>query len=107
MALGIARAGYTPKSMRKDIQLIGRQYYAAFKNAVWTMKQGNYISDHDALITDWVAKILTGGDCPGNAVVDEQYVLDLEREAFVSLCGTEKTQERMQYMLEKNKPLRN
>lgn len=107
MVLGMARAGYTPKSPRKDIQLIGWQYYAAFKNAVWTMRQGNYISDHDALITDWVAKILTGGDVPGGAVVDEQHILDLEREAFVSLCGAEKTQDRMQYMLQNNKPLRN
>jgi len=107
MVLGMVKAGYTPKSPRKDIKLIGYQYYAAFKNAIWTLRQGNYISDHDALITDWVAKILTGGDVPGNAVVDEQHVLDLEREAFVSLCGTEKTQDRMQYMLQNNKPLRN
>ncbi|HOC92000.1 MAG TPA: 3-hydroxyacyl-CoA dehydrogenase NAD-binding domain-containing protein [bacterium] len=107
MVLGMVKAGYTPKSPRKDIRMIGSQYYAAFKNAVWTMRQGNYISEHDALITDWVAKILTGGDIPGSSVVDEQYVLDLEREAFVSLCGTEKTQDRMQYMLQNNKPLRN
>jgi 3-hydroxyacyl-CoA dehydrogenase len=107
MVLGMVKAGYTPKSPRKDIRMIGWQYYAAFKNAVWTMRQGNYISEHDALITDWVAKILTGGDIPGSSVVDEQYVLDLEREAFVSLCGTEKTQDRMQFMLQKNKPLRN
>ncbi len=107
MVLGMARAGYTPKSPRKDIKLIGWQYYAAFKNALWTMRQGNYISDHDQLVSDWVAKILTGGDVPGGAVVDEQYVLDLEREAFVSLCGTEKSQDRMQYMLQNNKPLRN
>jgi 3-hydroxyacyl-CoA dehydrogenase len=107
MVLGMVKAGYTPKSPRKDIQLVGWQYYGAFKNAVWTLLQGGYISEHDALITDWVAKILTGGDVPGGALVDEQHVLDLEREAFVSLCGTEKTQARMQFMLEKNKPLRN
>jgi len=107
MVLGMARAGYTPKSPRKDIRLIGAQYYAAFKNALWTMRQGNFISDHDQLVSDWVAKILTGGDIPGSSVVDEQFVLDLEREAFVSLCGTEKSQDRMQYMLQNNKPLRN
>lgn len=107
MVLGMARAGYTPKSPRKDIAMPGRQYYAAFLNAVWTMQQGNYISEHDALITKWVAKVLTGGDIGQNAIMTEQDVLDLEREAFVSLCGTEKTQDRMQYMLQNNKPLRN
>lgn len=107
LVLGLAKAGYSPKSPRKDIKMLGRQYYAAFLNAVWTMQQGNYISEHDAIITRWVGKILTGGDVATNAIMTEQDVLDLEREAFVSLCGTEKTQARMEYMLKNNKPLRN
>ncbi|HOO57372.1 MAG TPA: 3-hydroxyacyl-CoA dehydrogenase NAD-binding domain-containing protein [bacterium] len=107
MVLGMVKAGYKPQSPRKDIKLIGHQYYAAFKNALWTMLQGKYVSEHDVLVGDWVARILTGGDVPTNCTVDEQHVLDLEREAFVSLCGTEKTQDRMQYMLQNNKPLRN
>ena len=107
LVLGLARSGYNPKSPRMDIRMPGRQYYAAFLNAVWTMQQGHYISEHDALIAKKIAKILTGGDVATNAIMTEQDILDLEREAFVSLCGTEKTQERMQYMLQNNKPLRN
>jgi len=107
MVIGMHRAGYNRKSPRNDIKMAGFQFYAAFKQNLWQMRQGEYISDHDVLIGDHVAKILTGGDIPQNSVVSEQHILDLEREAFLSLCGTEKTQERMQYMLEKNKPLRN
>lgn len=107
LVLGMARAGYNPKSPKKDIRMPGRQYYAAFLNAIWTLSQGNYISEHDALIAKKVAKVLTGGDVGTNAIMTEQDILDMEREAFVSLCGTEKTQDRMQYMLQNNKPLRN
>jgi 3-hydroxyacyl-CoA dehydrogenase len=107
LVIGMAKAGYMPKSPRKDIKMPGHQYYAAFLNAVWTMQQGNYISEHDAYITKWVGKILTGGDIGQNTIMTEQDVLDLEREAFVDLCGKEKTQDRMQYMLQNNKPLRN
>ncbi len=107
MVLGMHRAGYTRKSPRNDIKLLGSPYYAAVKNVIWTMKLGGYMSEHDQIICEKIGKILTGGDIPLNTVVDEQYILDLEREAFVSLCGMEKTQDRIEYMLKNNKPLRN
>jgi 3-hydroxyacyl-CoA dehydrogenase len=73
----------------------------------WSMRKGNFISDHDVLIAEKIAGILSGGRLTGEQGVSEQYLLDLEREAFLSLCGTPKTQERMQYMLKTGKPLRN
>ena len=77
------------------------------KLGIWTARQGNYISDHDAVIGERLANILTGGRLTGEQTVSEQYLLDLEREAFLSLCGNPKTQERMGYMLKTGKPLRN
>jgi 3-hydroxyacyl-CoA dehydrogenase len=71
------------------------------------MRQGNFISDHDQLIAGKIAGILGGGRLTGEPVVSEQYLLDLEREAFLSLCGTAKTQERIAHMLKTGKPLRN
>ncbi len=71
------------------------------------MRQGHFISDHDVVIAEKLGKILTGGNLTGEPVVSEQYLLDLEREAFLSLCGMPKTQERMQFMLKTGKPLRN
>jgi 3-hydroxyacyl-CoA dehydrogenase len=77
------------------------------KLGVWTLRQGEYISDHDSLIGEKLAYVLAGGRLAGEHLVSEQYLLDLEREAFLSLCGTAKTQERMAYMLKTGKPLRN
>jgi 3-hydroxyacyl-CoA dehydrogenase len=71
------------------------------------MQMGGFVSEHDALIGKKLAWVLTGGNGPVGAVRTEQDLLDLEREAFLSLLGTEKTQARIQYMLEKGKPLRN
>lgn len=71
------------------------------------MKRSGYISDHDLLIAKKLAHILTGGDVPAGTIVSEQHLLDLEREAFLSLLGEAKTQQRMQHMLAKGKPLRN
>jgi len=68
---------------------------------------GNYASDHDRLIADKIAYVLCGGDLTAPQEVPEQYLLDLEREAFLSLCGTQKTLERIQHMLQTGKPLRN
>jgi len=77
------------------------------KVGAWTARQGGYISDHDVLIAEKLGHILCGGHLTGEQQVSEQYLLDLEREAFLSLCGHPKTQQRMQHMLKTGKPLRN
>ncbi|WP_343224449.1 3-hydroxyacyl-CoA dehydrogenase/enoyl-CoA hydratase family protein [Paenibacillus sp. ACRRX] len=89
------------------IRVAGREAKAAMKLAIQGMREGGYISEHDALIANKLAHILSGGDVPSGALVSEQYVLDLEREAFLSLCGEQKTQQRMEHMLRTGKPLRN
>ena len=71
------------------------------------MYSGKYISAHDKLISEKLGYVLCGGDLTGVQTVSEQYLLDVEREAFLSLCGEQKTLERIQYMLTNNKPLRN
>ena len=97
------RAG-TP---RKEIEVGGDADYAASNMGAWLMRQAEYISDHDVLIANQLAPILTGGAHPGERQVSEQHLLDLEREAFLSLCGTQKTQDRMAHMLKTGKALRN
>jgi 3-hydroxyacyl-CoA dehydrogenase len=106
VALGLARAGYRAARPRMDIQALGRPVLAVFKMAVYNALRGGQISEHDAAIGTKVATILCGGDrAPGLAT--EQDFLDLEREAFLSLLGTKKTQDRIAHMLKKGKPLRN
>ena len=80
---------------------------ATIKMAVHMMVRGGFISDYDAHVAKKLAYIITGGDLSHKTLVSEQYLLDLEREAFVSLCGEKKTQERIQHMLKTGKPLRN
>ena len=81
---------------------------ATLKLAVWTMHEGGFISDHDVKVANWTAYVLCGGkDDAGNAGGGGQYLLDLEREAFLSLCGEKKTQERIAFTLKTGKPLRN
>lgn len=99
--------GYAPGAPRNDIQVGGESAFAAMKLFAWSMRQGHFISDHDVLIAEKIAGVLSGGRLTGEQKVSEQYLLDLEREAFLSLCGTRKTQERMQHMLKTGKPLRN
>jgi 3-hydroxyacyl-CoA dehydrogenase len=74
---------------------------------IYMAREGAFISEHDAVIGEKLANVLSGGRLTGEQKVSEQYLLDLEREAFLSLCGQPKTQERMQYMLKTGKPLRN
>lgn len=105
--LELAREGYRPGSPRNDIMAMGRNTLSAFKLGLYTMKEGGYISEHDELIGQKLANIICGGDLITPRKMSEQYFLDLEREAFVSLCGTRKTQERIQHMLKTGKPLRN
>jgi 3-hydroxyacyl-CoA dehydrogenase len=105
--LALAATGYVQPVPRTDILALGEQALASFKLGLHMMKRGGYISDHDELIGKKLAKILTGGDLNHQTYVSEQHLLDLEREAFLSLCGERKTQERIAYMLKNGKPLRN
>ena len=98
---------YSPGAPRNDIKVAGESAYALMKLGAWSARQGHYISDYDVIIAEKLAHILSGGRVSGSRNVSEQYLLDLEREAFLSLCGNPKTQERMQYMLKTGKPLRN
>ncbi len=98
--------GFKPPE-RKKIRVVGEPGYAAMKTGIYLMKEGNYISEYDAYLGEKLAYIFSGGRLPANTWVDEQYLLDLEREVFLHLCGQPKTQERMMHMLQTGKPLRN
>jgi 3-hydroxyacyl-CoA dehydrogenase len=74
---------------------------------IYLAREGGFISEHDAVVGEKLAHVLSGGRLTGKQTVSEQYLLDLEREAFLSLCGQPKTQERMQHMLKTGKALRN
>jgi 3-hydroxyacyl-CoA dehydrogenase len=105
--LALAASGYVQPQQRTDILALGNSALATLKLGIHQMKRAGYISDHDALIGEKLARILTGGDLNHETRVSEQYLLDLEREAFLSLAGTRKTQERLAAMLKTGKPLRN
>ena len=105
--LALAAAGYVQPQQRTDILALGNSALATFKLGIHQMKRAGYISDHDALIGEKLARILTGGDLNHQTRVSEQYLLDLEREAFLSLVGMKKTQDRIANMLKTGKPLRN
>ena len=98
---------HAPGAPLNDIKVAGENAYAMMKLGAWTARQGNFISDYDIIVAEKLAHVLSGGRLSGSQSVSEQYLLDLEREAFLSLCGNPKTQERMQYMLKTGKPLRN
>ena len=99
--------GYTQPIPREDVLVLGRTGLAALYIAANELRLGNYATEHDITIAKKVAWVLCGGDLTGEQRVSEQYLLDLEREAFLSLCGQQKTLERIQHMLQTNKPLRN
>jgi 3-hydroxyacyl-CoA dehydrogenase len=105
--LALAAGGYVQPQPRTDIPALGNPALATLKLGVHLMKRAGYISDHDALIGEKLARILTGGDLNHATAVSEQYLLDLEREAFLSLIGTRKSQDRIAHMLKTGKPLRN
>ena len=105
--LALAEADYAPPRRRDEIRVPGRTGRAALDVFVYLMKESGYITDHDVVIAKKLAHVLTGGDVDLNTLVSEEYLLDIEREAFLSLCGEEKTQARMKHMLDTNKPLRN
>jgi len=104
--LGLARAGYRRPNPR-TVRVPGEAGIANLKVFAWGMAQGHQISEHDLKIATKLATVLCGGAVASGARVTEQHLLDLECEAFMSLIAEPKTQERMQYMLENNKPLRN
>jgi 3-hydroxyacyl-CoA dehydrogenase len=106
-ALELVRAGYEPPQPRTDIPAPGENILATLKLGVHIMRQGEYITDHEVKIGTKVAEVLCGGNVTSGTPVSEQYVLDLEREAFKSLCGEKKTQERIQFTLKTGKTLRN
>jgi len=106
-ALDLADAGYTQPLQKTNVKVHGKGALAMFKTGVYAMQQGNYISTHDQLIADKLAYVMCGGDLSAPTEVSEQYLLDLERDAFLSLCGERKTLERIQSILTTGKPLRN
>ena len=113
-ALALVRGGYKPPAaswqegaQTTQIKVLGEQFLAGAKLVIHMMQRGGYITDYDAHVGHKLANILAGGPLTSPQLVNEQYVLDLEREAFVSLCGEKKTQERMAFTLKTGKPLRN
>ena len=113
-ALSLVRGGYKPLAaswqegaQTTQIKVLGEQFLAGAKLAVHMMLRGGYASEYDAHVGRKLANILAGGALTSPQLVSEQYVLDLEREAFVSLCGEKKTQERIAHTLKTGKPLRN
>lgn len=105
-ALNMVAEGYRPPAPRK-VWAAGRDVLADLKLMVWSMMEADWASEHDGVVSNWVAYALTGGDLSEPGWVPDQYILDLEREAFMALLHEEKTIERMWYMLQNKKPLRN
>ncbi|WP_264521882.1 3-hydroxyacyl-CoA dehydrogenase/enoyl-CoA hydratase family protein [Flavobacterium sp. N1994] len=106
-ALLMAEAGYTQPIRRTDVKVLGKQALGMFLVGTDQMVAGKYISEHDQKIANKLAYVMAGGDLSEPTLVSEQYLLDIEREAFLSLCTERKTLERIQFMLTKGKPLRN
>ncbi len=107
VALQMAEQGYTKPIERTDIKVLGKQALGMFLVGTDSMQAGNFISEHDKKIANKLAYVMAGGDLSEPTLVSERYLLDLEREAFLSLCTERKTLERIQFMLTKGKPLRN
>lgn len=106
-ALDLVRAGYRPPAPRTDIPAPGENILAALKMGVHLMRQGEYITEYEVKLATKIAEVLCAGNITPGTPVSEQYILDLEREGFKSLCGEKKTQERIQYTLKTGKTLRN
>ncbi|MBV7336614.1 3-hydroxyacyl-CoA dehydrogenase/enoyl-CoA hydratase family protein [Chloroflexi bacterium TSY] len=98
---------YTPPTVRGNVYAAGSDQLANMRIGIYMLREGGYISEHDALIAEKLAHVLCGGELSGPNWMDEQYFLELEREALLSLAGEEKTQARLWHMLQNNKPLRN
>jgi len=105
--LEMVHAGYEPPLPRTDIPAPGENILAALKMGVHLMRQGDYITEYEVKLATKIAEVLCGGNVTPGTPISEQYLLDLEREGFKSLCGEKKTQERIQYTLKTGKTLRN
>lgn len=105
-ALAMAAEGYSPPMVER-VHAAGRDVLAALRAAVWSMEEAGWATEHDALIANKLAWVLSGGDLTEPTWVPEQYILDLERQVFVELCHEQKTLDRLAHMIEHNKPLRN
>ncbi|WP_299438839.1 3-hydroxyacyl-CoA dehydrogenase/enoyl-CoA hydratase family protein [uncultured Aquimarina sp.] len=103
----MAEQGYTQPVRRKDVKVLGKQALGMFLVGTDSMEASKYISEHDHKIANKLGYVMAGGDLSEPTLVTEQYLLDLEREAFLSLCTERKTLERIEHMLKKGKPLRN
>ncbi len=106
-AILMAESGYTQPAARNDIKVLGKQALGMFVVGTDAMEASHYISEHDKKIANKLAYVMAGGDLSEPTLVSEQYLLDIEREAFLSLCTERKTLERIQHMLKTGKPLRN
>jgi 3-hydroxyacyl-CoA dehydrogenase len=100
-------SGYVQPTPRKDIKALGQSALGALYAGIHGMNRAHYATDHDALVARKLAYVMCGGDLSEPTLVSEQYLLDLEREAFLSLCGEKKTLERIQSVLKGGKPIRN
>lgn len=105
--LSLVREVYQPPRPKKNIKVLGEKGFALLQMGLFYMREGGYISQYDEHVAKKLAYVFSGGNLPDGSEVTEQYILDLEREAFLSLCGEPKTQARMEYMLKTGKPLRN
>jgi 3-hydroxyacyl-CoA dehydrogenase len=106
-ALALARRGYQPPDPTVEIPVAGEGGIGAFRTSLYNMREGRYISEYDEYLGGQLARVICGGDVPSGTRVTEDYLLQLEREVFLGLCGQKKTQERMAFMLKEGKPLRN
>jgi 3-hydroxyacyl-CoA dehydrogenase len=106
-ALLMAESGFAPPLPRNDIKVVGDPGIQTFKMMLYNMKEQRQVSEHDAFIAERIARVLCGGEIDGGQTVSEAYLLDLEREAFIELCQTEKTAARIEHMLKNGSPLRN
>ena len=106
-AATLAEAGYAAPQPRTQIPAPGASALALLETGIYLMGEAGYASEHDRKVARWAAYILAGGRVTPGTLVSEEYILDLEREAFLSLCGEPKTQERIAFTLKTGKPLRN
>ena len=106
-AILLSESGYTKPMARKDVKVLGKQALGMFLVGTDAMEAAQYISEHDKKIANKLAYVMAGGELSQPSYVSEQYLLDIEREAFLSLCSERKTLERIQHMLKTGKPLRN
>ena len=106
LSINLANEGYT-KPIPEKVKVLGKQALGMFMVGAHSMHAAGYITEHEKLMSEKLGYAICGGDLSSPTLVSEQYLLDLEREAFLSLCGERKTLERIEHMLKKGKPLRN